>query len=121
MPMNRVQFQPGLSMFEFLEHYGSEEKCELALAASRWPLGWVCPRCEGRAAYTFRRGPQPYRECVDCHYQCTLIPGTMFEAPGTIRVSFNLPPTDLEQALATISSALQSCSTYSSRIRSSTS
>ena len=79
MPMNRVQFQPGLSMFEFLERYGTEDKCELALTAARWPQGWVCPRCEGRTAYTFRRGRQLYRECVDCRYQCSLIAGTMFE------------------------------------------
>jgi Zn ribbon nucleic-acid-binding protein len=79
MPMNRVQFQPGLSMFDFLKRYGTEDKCELALAASRWPQGWVCPRCECKAAYTFRRGRQAYRECVDCRYQGSLIAGTMFE------------------------------------------
>ena len=26
--MNRVQLQPGLSMFEFLKRYGTEEQCE---------------------------------------------------------------------------------------------
>jgi transposase-like protein len=79
MPMNRVQFQPGLSMFEFLKRYGTEDKCELALAQSRWPRGWVCPRCEGTSAYAFRRGHQPYRECTGCGYQCSLTVGTMFE------------------------------------------
>lgn len=79
MPMNRVQFQPGLSMFEFLKRYGTEEKCELALAQSRWPQGWVCPRCEGKSAYAFRRGHQPYRQCTSCRYQCSLTVGTMFE------------------------------------------
>jgi hypothetical protein len=29
--MNRVQFQPGLSMAEFMERYGSDDKCEAAL------------------------------------------------------------------------------------------
>jgi hypothetical protein len=79
MPMNRVQFQPGLSMFEFLQRYGTEGQCEDALAASRWPEGWACPRCGGANAYAFRRGRQPYRECVGCRYQCSLIAGTMFE------------------------------------------
>ena len=37
MAMNRVQFQAGLSMAEFMDRYGSEEQCEAALAASRWP------------------------------------------------------------------------------------
>ena len=39
MAMNRVQFQPGLSMIEFLDRYGSEDKCEAALVESRWRLG----------------------------------------------------------------------------------
>ena len=30
MPMNRIQFQPGLSMPEFFEQYGSESRCEAA-------------------------------------------------------------------------------------------
>jgi aspartate/methionine/tyrosine aminotransferase len=39
-------------------------------------------------------------------YGTRVVPGTMFEAPGTVRVSFNLPSDELEQALATISAAL---------------
>jgi len=80
MPMNRVQFQPGLSMFEFHERYGTDEKCEAALAAARWPNGFVCPRCQGSAAFAYRRGRQPYRQCGACGYQCSLIVGTIFEA-----------------------------------------
>ena len=80
MPMNRVQFQPGLSMFEFLQRYGTEDKCEAAVAAARWPQGFACPRCSNSSAYAFRRGRQPYRECAACGYQCSLIAGTMFEA-----------------------------------------
>ena len=40
MPMNRVQFQPGLSMAEFMDRYGTEEQCEAALIAARWPRGF---------------------------------------------------------------------------------
>ena len=42
MGINRVQFQKGLSMAEFMERYGTEEKCHAALVASRWPNGFVC-------------------------------------------------------------------------------
>ena len=35
MAINRVQFQKGLSMAEFLDKYGTEEKCHAALVASR--------------------------------------------------------------------------------------
>ncbi len=31
MKMNRIQFQPGLSMPEFFERYGSEAQCQSAL------------------------------------------------------------------------------------------
>jgi hypothetical protein len=31
MPMNRVQFQPGLSMVKFMDLYGTKDKCEAAL------------------------------------------------------------------------------------------
>ncbi len=34
--MNRVQFQPGLSLPEFLRTYGTEAACEQALAHARW-------------------------------------------------------------------------------------
>jgi hypothetical protein len=37
MTMNRVQFQPDLSMTEFMQRYGSDAQCEAALVALRWP------------------------------------------------------------------------------------
>lgn len=47
MPMNRVQFQPGLSMPEFIERYGTEDMCRAALDAARRPAGLACPSCGG--------------------------------------------------------------------------
>lgn len=80
MAANYVQMQPGLSMFEFLQRYGTEEQCEAAVEAARWPSGFVCPRCEAGSCWAFRRGGHPYRECTGCGYQCSLIAGTMFQA-----------------------------------------
>ncbi len=31
MPMNKIQFQPGLSMPEFIQQYGTEAQCEETL------------------------------------------------------------------------------------------
>ncbi|MDP2792563.1 MAG: transposase, partial [Sulfurisoma sp.] len=45
MAMNRIQFQPGLSMPEFLKAYGTEAQCEQAPETVRWPNGFCCPRC----------------------------------------------------------------------------
>ena len=54
MTMNRVQFQPGLSMPEFFERYGTEAQCQAALQAARWPSGFVCPDCGGAARTQLR-------------------------------------------------------------------
>jgi ribosomal protein L37AE/L43A len=81
MPMNRVQFQPGLSMPEFLSLYGTEQKCEAALIARRWPAGFVCPRCGiCEARTTFVRQPRRYWQCAGCQHQCSVTSGTLFEA-----------------------------------------
>jgi hypothetical protein len=43
MAANRIQFQPGMSLPQFMELYGTEEKCEAALEQARWPEGFICP------------------------------------------------------------------------------
>jgi hypothetical protein len=37
MPMNRVQFQPGMSLREFQARFGTEQQCRQALQEARWP------------------------------------------------------------------------------------
>ena len=80
MTMNRVQFQPGLSMSKFLDRYGSEDKCEAALVAARWPQGFACPDCGSGAHSTFLREARRYWQCGACRHQCSVISGTIFEA-----------------------------------------
>ena len=80
MAMNHVQFQPGLSMAEFLNRYGSEDKCEAALAAARWPQGFVCPACGCAAHGVFVRSSRHYWQCTACRHQCSVISGTIFES-----------------------------------------
>jgi ribosomal protein L37AE/L43A len=80
MAMNRVQFQPGLSMTEFLDRYGSEDKCEAALVAARWPQGFACPACASGVHSVFVRDGRRYWQCGSCRHQCSVISGTIFEA-----------------------------------------
>ena len=80
MTMNRVQFQPGLSMAEFFDRYGSDDKCEAALIASRWPEGFACPACGASQNSSFRRQGRLYFQCSACRHQCSVISGTIFEA-----------------------------------------
>ena len=45
MKMNRLQFQAGMSLNQFLASYGQEQQCEAAVEAARWPDGFRCPGC----------------------------------------------------------------------------
>lgn len=80
MAMNKVQFQPGLSMTEFMDRYGSDDKCEAALIESRWSAGFACPSCGCAQSSSFRREGRLYFQCTACRHQCSVISGTIFEA-----------------------------------------
>ena len=82
MTMSRVQFQPGLSTGEFMDRYSSDDKCEAALIASRWPAGLACPACGcgcGQCS-SFQREGRLYFQCTACRHQCSVISGTISEA-----------------------------------------
>lgn len=80
MAINAVQFQKGLSMAEFMQHYGTEAQCYRALYWSRWPQGLCCPVCHERRRSRFGRGRQVYYPCCACRHQTTLLSGTLLES-----------------------------------------
>ena len=93
MKMNRIQFQPGMSLNQFLDQYGSQEQCESALEASRWPNGFICPKCHSSRHSWYRRGRWvKVFQCSDCRTQTTLTEGTIFH-------SSKLPLTSWFQAM----------------------
>src|SRR5271165_2039445 len=76
MARNKVQFQKGLSEAGFEALYGSEEKCRAVVIASRWPDGFECPGCGGRAHCIVKsRG---LFQCNACRRQTSPIAGTIF-------------------------------------------
>jgi len=79
MAMNRIQFQPGLSMPEFLKRYGTEAQCAAALEQARWPSGFRCPRCDGAAYSRVRGRTHPLFQCQACRHQTSLIAGTVMQ------------------------------------------
>lgn len=79
MPQNRIQFQKGLSVPEFLQDYGTEEQCKQALEQWRWPQGFVCPSCR-QAGKPVGLRTRALLQCRHCHHQASLIAGTIFEA-----------------------------------------
>jgi len=76
MARNAIQFQKGLSLQAFLEHYGSEEQCEQALYRLRWPQGFVCPACGNNTGCALHS--RKVYQCHKCHHQTSLTAGTIF-------------------------------------------
>ena len=80
MAQNKVQYQQGLALLEFVECYGSHDRCEALVRSWRWPQGFVCPRCAHSWHSEFRRASRLYFQCSACRYQCSLVSGTIFES-----------------------------------------
>ena len=80
MPMNRVQFQRGVSLPDFLERYGTEEQCSAALVALRWPNGFRCPRCSCEAHYVVGHGARKLFQCRGCRHQTSLTAGSLLDS-----------------------------------------
>lgn len=80
MTTNRLQFQSGLSLKEFLDQYGTEAQCEAALQKARWPSGFICPECQGSSYCIVWHGKVKTFQCNCCHTQTTLTAGTIFHA-----------------------------------------
>ena len=76
MAKNRVQFQAGLSLPEFLCRFGSEEQCRQAVQQSRWPTGFRCPGC-GHRGHCQLRG-RAVLQCHRCRRQTSITSGTLF-------------------------------------------
>jgi transposase-like protein len=77
MSKNKVQFQKGMSLTDFMALYGSEAQCQTTLFQQRWPQGFRCPEC-GCTHYCEIKGRNAY-QCNACHHQTTLYSGTIFE------------------------------------------
>ncbi len=75
MSRNKVQFQKGMSLDDFLTRYGTEAQCEQALLAWRWPRGFVCPACGHDSQCVLGRG---LYQCHRCRRQTSLTAGTLF-------------------------------------------
>lgn len=63
-------------MHEFLEKYGSEKQCRQVLYKLRWPTGYICPECGNTTGCELKK--RPIYQCHKCHYQTSLIAGTIF-------------------------------------------
>lgn len=78
MPMNRIQFQQGMSLPEFMASFGTEEQCAEAVKQARWPQGFECPRCGTAAHYVVGQGARKLYQCNGCRHQTSLTAGSLF-------------------------------------------
>lgn len=56
--------------------FSSDDACRQYLLDLRWPGGFICPQCAGRAAWQATRGRWV---CGDCRHQATVTAGTIFQ------------------------------------------
>jgi transposase-like protein len=78
MPKNKVQFQKGQSLPDFLKLYGTEQQCRNTLFTMRWPEGFVCPVCSHNE-YSYITTRNLY-QCNLCKYQASVTSGTIFDS-----------------------------------------
>jgi transposase-like protein len=69
------------SLREFQSKFASEEACQQYLAASRWPDGFLCPRCGNRRAYELVKLKR--WQCAGCRHQVSLTAGTILHNTKT--------------------------------------
>lgn len=80
MARNKAPFQKGLSEADFDKSYGGEEQCHATLVNWRWPNGFECPDCGGKARCVVTRGARKLFQCNACRKQTSAPAGTVFAA-----------------------------------------
>ncbi len=73
MPMNQIQFQPGMSLPSFFKQFGMESQSAIALERLRWPSGFRCPRCGHSECTLGHQGNQHLRQCRRYRHQASLV------------------------------------------------
>lgn len=78
MSKNKVQFQKGLSLPEFMGSYGTEDQCKEALYDWRWKEGFKCSKCSHSAFHRLKF--RDLLQCRNCHHQNSLTADTIFHS-----------------------------------------
>ncbi|NEW05030.1 IS1595 family transposase [Paenibacillus sp. SYP-B3998] len=72
-----------MSLEQFQMAYSTEEACIDYIFQSKWPDGFICPRCQHRQAYVTNTRRLPLYECSHCRHQTSLTAGTLMEGSRT--------------------------------------
>lgn len=79
MAYNRIQFQQGMSIPEFLGVFGTEAQCAEAVKCARWPEGFRCTRCSAAEHCVVGHGARKLFQCNACRHQTSLTAGSLME------------------------------------------
>ncbi|MFM9087565.1 MAG: transposase [Cyanobium sp.] len=61
-----------MSLSDFRQAYGTEEKCLAALELARWPMGFDCPQCgESEKVSVIHDDRRKRYQCNQCRRQTT--------------------------------------------------
>ena len=72
-----------LSLDQFQDRFHSEDVCVDYLFQTKWPHGFVCPKCSHRYFYQITTRRLPLYECAGCHHQTSLTVDTIMEGSRT--------------------------------------
>lgn len=64
------------TLMEMEKRFSTDQACREYLFALRWPEGFICPRCGGKAAWQMTRG---LWLCSQCRHQASVTAGTIFQ------------------------------------------
>jgi hypothetical protein len=79
MSGHQIKSLHGMSIPEFLSHFGTEAQCTEAANRSRWPLRYCCPKCSSTQHYLVVHGTRKLCQCGGCCLQTPLTAGTLLE------------------------------------------
>jgi transposase-like protein len=75
------QYIKPMSLPEYLEKFGTEEKCREHLFNERFSNGFVCPQCGHNKGYKI--ATRSLMKCTECEYQLSATAGTIFHNTKT--------------------------------------
>ena len=64
------------TLIEMEQRFADEDACREYLTQLRWPVGFICPACQGKTGWVDRRHRWT---CQDCRRQSTVTAGTIFD------------------------------------------
>ena len=67
MSNQQIQFQPGMSIPEFLGRFGTEVQSVEAVKVARWPDGFRCPRGAVGEHYVVGHGARKLFQFLHCY------------------------------------------------------